>query len=193
MRRKDRKGMLLQYATVLFLILILNFFLPRMMPGDPFLILSADQENEVISVLTEEQRQYFIGYYGLDRPAYEQFINYICSVARGDLGESIYYKVPVIEAIWTRLPWTALIVIGATIISTAAGILLGLFSARHRETATDKILIMGLISFAEIPSFLLGLIILLAFSVKLKIFPLAGAITPFAHYTSLIDRTWDIG
>ncbi len=193
MRHKDRKGMLLQYATVLFLILILNFFLPRMMPGDPFLILSADQENEVISVLTEEQRQYFIGYYGLDRPAYEQFINYICSVARGDLGESIYYKVPVIEAIWTRLPWTALIVIGATIISTAAGILLGLFSARHRETATDKILIMGLISFAEIPSFLLGLIILLAFSVKLKIFPLAGAITPFAHYTSLIDTVRDIG
>ena len=192
MRRKDRKGMLLQYATVLFLILILNFFLPRMMPGDPFLILSADQENEVISVLTEEQRQYFIGYYGLDRPAYEQFINYICSIARGDLGESIYYKVPVIEAIWTRLPWTALIVIGATIISTAAGILLGLFSARHRETATDKILIMGLISFAEIPSFLLGLIILLAFAVRLKIFPLAGAVTPFVHYSGPLDMALDV-
>ncbi|MDD2836689.1 MAG: ABC transporter permease [Methanothrix sp.] len=193
MKCKGRKGVALQYATALFLILVLNFFLPRMMPGDPFLILSADAENEVISVLTEEQRQYFISYYGLDRPVYEQFANYIFSVARGDLGESIYYKVPVVEAIWTRLPWTALIVVGATLISTIAGILLGLFSARRREKASDKLLMVGLISFAEIPSFLLGLIILLAFSVKLKAFPLAGAMTPFAHYSSYLEASWDIG
>jgi peptide/nickel transport system permease protein len=193
MKCKGRKGVALQYATALFLILVLNFFLPRMMPGDPFLILSADAENEVISVLTEEQRQYFISYYGLDRPVYEQFANYIISVVRGDLGESIYYKVPVVEAIWTRLPWTALIVVGATFISTIAGILLGLFSARRREKASDKLLMVGLISFAEIPSFLLGLIILLAFSVKLKAFPLAGAITPFIHYSSPLEAIWDIG
>lgn len=193
MKCKGRKGIALQYATALFLILVLNFFLPRMMPGDPFLILSADAENEVISVLTEEQRLYFISYYGLDRPVYEQFVNYIFSVARGDLGESIYYKVPVIEAIWTRLPWTALIVVGATLISTIAGILLGLFSARRREKASDKLMMMGLISFAEIPSFLLGLIILLAFSVKLKAFPLAGAITPFAHYSNPLESAMDIG
>ncbi|MDD4446450.1 MAG: ABC transporter permease [Methanothrix sp.] len=193
MKCKGRKGVALQYATALFLILVLNFFLPRMMPGDPFLILSADAENEVISVLTEEQRQYFISYYGLDRPVYEQFANYIISVVRGDLGESIYYKVPVVEAIWTRLPWTALIVVGATFISTIAGILLGLFSARRREKASDKLLMVGLISFAEIPSFLLGLIILLAFSVKLRAFPLAGAMTPFIHYSSPLEAIWDIG
>ena len=193
MKCKGRKGVALQYATALFLILVLNFFLPRMMPGDPFLILSADAENEVISVLTEEQRQYFISYYGLDRPVYEQFVNYIFSVLKGDLGESIYYKVPVAEAIWTRLPWTALIVVGATLISTIAGILLGLFSARHREKASDKLLMVGLISFAEIPSFLLGLIILLAFSVKLEAFPLAGAMTPFAHYSNPLVASWDIG
>jgi len=164
-----------------------------MMPGDPFLILSADTENEVVSILTEEQRQYFITYYGLDRPVYEQFLRYICSMATGDLGMSIYYKVPVVEAIWSRLPWTMLIVVGATIISTVAGILLGLFSARHREKVADKFLITGLISFAEIPSFLLGLIILLAFSVKLELFPLAGAITPFVHNYSLWETALDIG
>ena len=193
MRSKDRKGIVLQYAAALFLILILNFFLPRMMPGDPFLILSADKENEVVSVLTDEQRQYFISYYGLDRPVHEQFISYLCSLARGDLGVSIYYKVPVIKAISTRLPWTVLIIVGATIVSTAAGILLGLFSAMHRERASDKILILGLVSFAEIPSFLLGIIILLAFSVKLRIFPLAGAMTPFADYSGPLDKALDIG
>jgi len=193
MKSKDRKGIVIQYSIALFLILVLNFFLPRMMPGDPFLILSADTENEVVSILTEEQRQYFITYYGLDRPVYEQFLRYICSMATGDLGMSIYYKVPVVEAIWSRLPWTMLIVVGATIISTVAGILLGLFSARHREKVADKFLITGLISFAEIPSFLLGLIILLAFSVKLELFPLAGAITPFVHNYSLWETALDIG
>ena len=193
MRSRDRKGMVIQYATVLFIILVLNFFLPRMMPGDPFLILSADTENEIVSVLTEEQREYFKSYYGLDRPVHEQFMSYLGSLARGDLGNSIYYKVPVIEAIWLRLPWTALIVVGATIISAIAGILLGLFSARNREKAGDKFLLLGLISFAEIPSFLLGLIILLAFAVRLKIFPLAGAITPFAQYSGPLDMALDIG
>ncbi|MFZ2184814.1 MAG: ABC transporter permease, partial [Methanothrix sp.] len=112
MRSRERKGMAVQYATVLFIILVLNFFLPRMMPGDPFLILSADAENEVVSVLTEEQREYFRSYYGLDRPVHEQFISYLGSLARMDLGDSIYYKVPVSDAIWLRLPWTALIVVG---------------------------------------------------------------------------------
>lgn len=192
MRSRDRKAVLMQYATVIFIILVLNFFLPRMMPGDPFLILSADTENEIVSVLTEEQRDYFKSYYGLDRPLHEQFISYLGSLARGDLGNSIYYKVPVIEAIWLRLPWTALIVVGATVISAISGVLLGLFSARNREKAGDKFLLLGLISFAEIPSFLLGLIILLAFAVRLKIFPLAGAITPFVHYSGPLDMALDI-
>lgn len=192
MRSRDRKAVLMQYATVIFIILVLNFFLPRMMPGDPFLILSADTENEIVSVLTEEQRDYFKSYYGLDRPLHEQFISYLGSLARGDLGNSIYYKVPVIEAIWLRLPWTALIVVGATVISAISGVLLGLFSARNREKAGDKFLLLGLISFAEIPSFLLGLIILLAFAVRLKIFPLAGAITPFVHYSGPLDMALDV-
>lgn len=192
MRSRDRKALVMQYATVIFIILVLNFFLPRMMPGDPFLILSADTENEVISVLTEEQRTYFKSYYGLDRPVHKQFISYLASLARGDLGNSIYYKVPVSEAIWMRLPWTGLIVVGACIISTLIGIFLGLFSARNRDKARDKFMLLGLISFAEIPSFLIGIIILLAFAVRLKIFPLAGAVTPFADYSGTLDAAWDI-
>lgn len=192
MKIGDRKGIVLQYATTLFIILILNFFLPRMMPGDPFLLLSAGSENEVISVLTQEQRQYYIDYYGLNRPIYEQFLSYLISMATGDMGVSIYYKIPVVDAIMSRLPWTMLIVFGATIISTISGILLGIFSARRREKGADKLTIIGLISFAEIPSFLLGIIMLLTFAVNLKLFPLSGAMTPFAHYTGIAYKVWDI-
>jgi peptide/nickel transport system permease protein len=192
MKKKDRKGVILQFAITLSIILILNFFLPRMMPGDPFLLQSADQENEVVSILTDEQRLYYLNYYGLDRPMHEQFISYVFSMLTGNLGMSIYYKVSVVDAIWLHLPWTVLIVLGATIISTLAGISLGIFSAKRREGATDKLMIIGLISFAEIPSFLLGIILLLTFAVYWKIFPLAGAITPFARYQGLPDQFWDI-
>ncbi len=192
MKSKDGMSVILQYAITLSIILVLNFFLPRMMPGDPFLLRSADTENEVVSILTDEQRLYYISYYGLDRPIYEQFINYVTSTFTGNLGMSIYYKISVIDAIWLHLPWTVLIVLGATILSTAAGISLGIFSAKRREGVTDKLMIIGLISFAEIPSFLLGLILLLVFAAYLKLFPIAGAITPFAHYTGLLDRVWDV-
>jgi peptide/nickel transport system permease protein len=192
MKQRDRKGIVLQYAITLSIILILNFALPRMMPGDPFLLLSGEAQDEVVSILTEEQRLYYIHYYGLDRPAHEQFISYALSMFTGDFGTSIYYKVPVLDAIWLHLPWTVLIVLGATIISTLAGIALGIFSAKRREGATDKLMIVGLISFAEIPSFLLGIILLLTFAVYLKIFPLAGAITPFARYDGILDQAWDI-
>ncbi len=192
MKSKDRKGVILQYAITLSIILILNFFLPRMMPGDPFLLLSADTENEVVSILTDEQRLYYISYYGLDGPMHEQFINYITSTFTGNLGMSIYYKVPVIDAIRLHLPWTVLIVLGATILSTLAGVSLGMVSAKRREGAADKLMVMGLISFAEIPSFLLGLILLLLFAANLRLFPLAGAITPFAHYSGLAGQASDI-
>lgn len=184
--------MIAQYAVTLFIILVLNFFLPRMMPGDPFLLMSGETEGEVVSILTEEQRLYYISYYGLDRPIHEQFIGYAMSLLTGDFGMSIYYKVPVLDAIWTHLPWTVLIVLGATVLSTAAGVFLGVFSARRREKAADRLMIIGLISFAEIPSFLLGLILLLTFAVYWKIFPLAGAITPFARYAGPADQVWDI-
>ena len=62
MRSRERRSAVMQYATVLFIIHVLNFFLPRMMPGDPFLMLSADTENEVVSVITEVQREYFKSY-----------------------------------------------------------------------------------------------------------------------------------
>ena len=106
----------------------------------------------------------------------------------GNLGKSIYYKMPVSDVILLHLPWTVLIVMGATVISTVSGVLLGTLSAKNRKNGSDRIMMTGMIAFAEIPSFLLGLILLLIFSVHLRLFPLAGAITPFADYTGLAEQ-----
>ncbi|HOO47225.1 MAG TPA: ABC transporter permease [Deltaproteobacteria bacterium] len=192
MLKKDTKAIIYRFLITLFIILAINFFLPRMMPGDPFSTTSSTIQGEDVIVLTEEQRMYYRNYYGLDKPVPEQFVTYLENLATGDLGKSIYYKMPVREVIQIHLPWTMLIVISATILSTVLGVMLGTISARNRKKNTDRLMMSGLIAFAEIPSFLLGLILLLIFSVHLRIFPLAGAFTPFANYGSILDQAGDI-
>lgn len=189
---KDRNSFIFRFLSTLFVILAINFFLPRMMPGDPFSTTSADEVGEEIIVMTEEQRLYYLNYYGLDRPLHEQFLVYIKNLMTGNLGKSIYYKMPVNDVILLHLPWTMLIVAGATVISTISGVILGTLSARNRKKGSDRVMMTGMIAFAEIPSFLLGLILLLIFSVHLRLFPLAGAITPFVNYNGPAEYAWDI-
>lgn len=189
---KDKNSFIFRLLSTLFVILAINFFLPRMMPGDPFTTTSAEEVGEEIIVMTEEQHLYYMNYYGLDRPLYEQFLVYIKNLMTGNLGRSIYYKMPVSDVILLRLPWTMLIVVGATVISTIFGVVLGTLSAKNRKKGSDKVMMTGMIAFAEIPSFLLGLILLLIFSVYLRLFPLAGAITPFADYNGPAEQAWDI-
>ena len=135
---------------------------------------------------------YYMEYYRLDRPLHEQFFIYLKNLAVGDLGKSISNKMPVRDVILIHLPWTILIVFSATFISTVCGVLLGTLSARNRKRGFDRFMMIGLIAFAEIPSFLLGLILLLIFVVQLRLFPLAGAVTPFADYGSVCDQVGDI-
>jgi peptide/nickel transport system permease protein len=189
---KDRNSFIFRLLSTLFVILVINFFLPRMMPGDPFSTTSADEVGEEIIVMTEEQHLYYINYYGLDRPLHGQFLVYMKNLMTGNLGRSIYYKMPVSDVIILHLPWTMLIVAGATVISTVSGVVLGTLSAKNRKNGSDRIMMTGMIAFAEIPSFLLGLILLLIFSVYLRLFPLAGAITPFANYNGPAEQSWDI-
>jgi peptide/nickel transport system permease protein len=189
---KDKNTFILRLSLTLFVILVINFFLPRMMPGDPFSTTSADVVGEDILVMTEEQHLYYINYYGLDKPLCEQFLVYLKNLMMGNLGKSIYYKMPVSDVIMLHLPWTILIVVSATAISTTSGVVLGTLSAKNRKKGSDKIMMMGMIAFAEIPSFLLGLILLLIFSVYLRLFPLAGAVTPFANYSGPVEHAWDM-
>ncbi|MBP2134407.1 peptide/nickel transport system permease protein [Methanomicrobium sp. W14] len=179
------------FLTVL-VILAINFFLPRMMPGDPFSTTSSDEAGEDVIVMTEEQREYYISYYGMDRPIYEQFAIYLRNLASGNLGKSIYYKMPVIDVIRIHLPWTILIVLLSTALSTVFGVFLGMISAKNRKKKSDRLMMTGMIAFAEIPSFLLGLILLLIFGAYLGLFPLAGAVTPFADYPNVFYFAGDV-
>ncbi|WP_318036501.1 ABC transporter permease [Candidatus Contubernalis alkalaceticus] len=173
---------IMEYILTFMVIITLNFMLPRMMPGDPFLHLSAEGGEEVWA-FTAEQRQYFLEYYGLDRPLPEQYVRYVTGLVQGDMGMSYYYKEDVSSIIMRRLPWTLMIVSGATFLSLFLGIVLGSFSAFNRESWKDKSLYLTMIVFSEIPAFLLGIVLLIIFAAGMGLFPLAGAMSHFANYT----------
>ncbi len=191
MRQKTRTKFI-EYAITIWVVITLNFLLPRLIPGDPFLILtSQDAEDEEI-VLSEEQREFLFQYYGLDQPVYKQYFIYLRELVRGNMGFSVYYKQPVSQIVMHRLPWTIFMVLSAVFLSTLIGTILGCLSAWHREKWVDKSLFLFMIIFSEIPSFLLGLILLFVFAAGLGLFPLAGAVTHFADFQSGWEKIWDV-
>jgi peptide/nickel transport system permease protein len=181
----------LEYLFTVWVIVTLNFALPRVMPGDPFLHLSADQGQE-IARFSEAQQDYYRRQYGLERPLAQQYASYLTSLAAGDLGYSIYYNQGVTAILLQRLPWTLLLVTTAVALSTLAGCLLGGISAAFRGRSLDRWLYPAMIAVSEIPAFLLGLLLLFTLAAGWQLFPLAGAMTHFAVYASPWERIADI-
>ena len=179
------------YAPVLLVILVINFFLPRLMPGDPFTYLSVEDGN-VNAAFSQEQIDQYKAYYGLDQPLYLQFFNYLKGLLRGDLGYSIYYKTSVTGMIAARIPWTIFIVLCSLFLSSFIGTILGAVSARLRGKPADTLTYFLMIVFSEIPSFLLGTLLLILFAAKLRWFPLSGGITAFASYNSTFSYLADL-
>jgi len=181
----------IEYMLTFLVIITLNFALPRMMPGDPFLHY-AGEVDEVVTLYSREQIQYFREYYGLDRPLHQQYLTYLKELASGDLGFSYYYKENVSTIILRRLPWTIFLVVSAMGLSIIIGIILGSYSAWLRNKWQDKALYTILIVISEIPAFLVGLALLIWLGAGLGLFPLAGAVTPFASYSSAWEKVLDI-
>ncbi len=184
-------GKMISYLLTVWVILTLNFLLPRLMPGDPFVHLSGE-EGEDLPEISEAQRAYYIAQYGFDDPLYVQYGRYFVRLARGDLGQSIYYNAPVSVMLARRLPWTLGLVTLAILFSTILGTLMGGIAAACRHQWMDRLLFMGLIVISEIPAFLLGLVMLFLFAAYLKLFPLSGAMTHFSGPMTAGQKLCDI-
>lgn len=187
---KLRKNRIREYFITVIIVIILNFFLPRAMPGDPFLFLSSEQSETVL--YSAEQREEYLNYYGLNNSGVVQFFNYLKKVLSGDLGQSLYYNESVSSLILRRFLWTFMLVLSSIIISTTAAIIIGTISAWYKNSIIDKTLYLSLIIISEIPAFLLALILLFVFGAQLNIFPLAGAVSHFKEFNSTVELIFDI-
>ena len=117
---------------------------------------------------------------GLDRPVQEQYVTYLGDLVRGDLGQSYYFKRPVADALRERFPATAQLALTIFVLAVAFGVPLGVVSAMRRGGVIDRALMVSGLVAISIPSFLFGLLLLYAFSFRLKLFPVGGYGSP-AH------------
>ncbi len=177
------KGYVVQrvlFFTYSFIILLLlNFLIPRFMPGNPV--------SRFVNPLMSPQAQHqILEQFGLTKPIYIQFILYVKNIFTGNFGISfLYYPTPVIDLIEQRLPWTLFLTGTATILSALIGIVLGLIAAWKENSKLDNMLVFISMMLRSIPTFWLGLVLLILFGVTLKLFPTSGYFsTSFIIYKS---------
>ncbi|MCC6945417.1 MAG: ABC transporter permease [Thermomicrobiales bacterium] len=138
---------------------ILIFIAMRVIPGDPLAMISA--QGQTAYVLSAEEKAAARQSLGLDKPYHQQYLSWMGDVARGDLGYSFWTKEPIRKQILRRAPITAEIAFLAIALSWVVGVPIGLFSALRRNTASDHLARLGITIFMAVPSFWLGLIIVL--------------------------------
>ena len=160
-----------QIPITLGIILGISFFLIHAAPGDPVAALAGDY-------VTKEYRDLIIQHYGLDQPLITQSFKYFKNVITGDFGDSYYFKAPVFAVISTRVLPTLLLIVPSVVLSTFFGIVLGMLTVRFKSyTIGIGIPILATIIYA-LPTFWLGYLLILFFSINLNIFPIQGMSNP---------------
>jgi peptide/nickel transport system permease protein len=163
-------GKLIRYSLTLFLILSLNFALPRMMPGDPVVNLLGDEALHNDPEMIEKLRAEF----GLDRPLHIQYTDYLRSVSRLDLGYSIHKSRSVADLMAYRLFWTLVLVFPSIVIGALLALLLGALAGFKSQSRTD-LMLTGLALFLyTCPPFLLAMVLVSVFAFHLGLFPLGN-------------------
>jgi len=146
--------------------------------GDPAVALTPVKPG---AVPTQAQIEQTRKAYGLDRPVPEQYLIYMGKVVRGDLGESYYFRKPVLTLMLEKLPTTIVLAVTIIVVALAIGIPLGVLAAFRRNTAVDRAFIVVSTVLIAAPPFFLALMMLFFFGFVLKWFPLGGVGTP-AHF-----------
>lgn len=146
----------------------LIFLMVHLIPGDPVAVLLQDQ-------FTLETAAAMRMRLGLDRPLADQYLTFMRNVATGRLGLSFRSDRPVASIIAEQFPATAQLALAATAVAVAVGVPLGMVAAVHRGGALDYLTMGGALLAICVPSFVLGLGLLLVFSYELGWVPMIGA------------------
>ncbi|HVY15201.1 MAG TPA: ABC transporter permease [Rhodopila sp.] len=167
---------LLLAVPVILGIVVLNFFLIHLAPGDAASVLAGET-----GAATPEYMAQLRHKFGLDQPLSAQFLHYLLNMAHLDLGYSFRNDSPVAALIFDRLWPTALLMVTAFVIALALGILLGLIAATGRNTWRDGVIsLVSLVAYAT-PGFWLGLMMIVVFAIRLEWLPTSGFDTVGAY------------
>jgi peptide/nickel transport system permease protein len=158
-------------AVTFLLITLIVFTGVRMIPGDPARVMAGTDADE--AGLQEIRAKY-----GLTDPIPVQYIRWLALALQGDLGESIRTREPVVKTVAMKLPITMQLAAFALLIAIGIAIPAGIFSAIRRNTAWDLLANAASLCGVSIPSFWLGIMLILFLSVRLHVLPASGFV-PF--------------
>jgi len=171
---------LIQAVFILILVTLMVFFVMRLLPGDPIIIYVAQtaQLEAMPPEMIDQLRQQF----GLDKPLHIQYFNWIGNIFQGDFGESIFYHEKVGKLMLEKFPVTLHIGILALIVGAVLGLTAGLLAAIRRGKWLDKIITPLTYIGITIPVFMLAILLIYLFSLKLGWLPITGYTSPFEDF-----------
>jgi len=158
-------------GQTLIVIVIVSFIISsfvRLIPGDPARLLAGwEASEEAVQAIRKDL--------GLDKSILQQYIDYMWNILHGDFGKSYHYGTPVVQELAKRFPMTLLLASSGVLIAIFIGSLSGIIAALKRGSLLDQLSMVVSLVGVCLPSFWIGLMLILLFSVKLQWFPSTGA------------------
>jgi peptide/nickel transport system permease protein len=174
---------LLLTIPILFIVSVICFSMINLIPGDPATVILGPEASEHAK---EEMRNRL----NLNEPVPVQYVDWLWGVLHGDLGESLIDDTPVSKLILERLPVTLELALGAFAVSFTLAVIVGILSASRRGTWVDYLSTGAALGGISIPSFWLGMMLIIIFAVNLGILPASGYEpffqNPIANITAMI-------
>ena len=175
----------IETIATFFILVIIGFFLFRVMPGDPTAILILNPH------ISPETRLLLRKQLGIDQPLYIQFFYFIKNFFMGEFGYSFHNGRPVVELIFGYRLFNTLVLVGTSVVlAIIIGVIMGAIAALRRGSKVDLGMLTASLAFYSMPVFWLAMILLMLFSVYMRIFPLGGTISAKVH-ESILDYIAD--
>lgn len=170
---------MLELIPTLVGISLLTFFLVRIIPGDPVMMMLGERGSDPALYLEMKKNL------GLDLPLWQQYFTYIGKLFTGDFGTSLVSKAPVLEEFWNRFPATLELSLVALVFAFSIGLVLGILAAvKHNSLWDYTLMTISLVGYS-MPIFWWGLILIIVFSVGMGITPVAGRISMLYDFDSI--------
>ena len=171
---------LLMAVVILIIVTLIVFFVMQLLPGDPLVIFLGQQAGT--GSISQEQLDQLYVRYGLDKPIVVQYAVWVGRLIRGDFGQSIINRTPVLELLIPRIGRTISLTFFGILFSIIIAIPSGIIAAWKHNTWTDFGVSSISLVLISVPEFWIGIVFMILFSVWLGILPTSGYVSPFADF-----------